>query len=88
MRLTFSTQSDARTRADSIHQEMIAADPDYAASVAAGQTTKWATPYQDYNYDAQGNPTMLIGTSWYVTVDSRCRQVLTATEQTEAGFFS
>ena len=86
MRLTYSTQSDAQTRADSIHTQMIATDADYAASAAADQTLRWAVPYQDYNTDAQGNPTTPIEPNWYVTVSDRCEQVLTPTEQAEAGF--
>lgn len=86
MRLTFSTQADAQARADSIHAQMIATDADYAASAAADQTLRWAVPYQDYNTDAQGNPTTPIEPNWYVTVSDRCEQVLTPTEQAEAGF--
>ena len=86
MRLTFSTQADAQARADSIHAQMIATDADYAASAAADQTLRWAVPYQDYNTDAQGNPTTPIEPDWYVTVSDRCEQVLTPTEQAEAGF--
>ena len=81
MRLTFSTQADAQARADSIHAQLIATDADYAASAAADQTVRWAIPYQDK--DGAGN---VIGTNWYVTVSSRCQQVLTAAEQAEAGF--
>ena len=93
MRLTFSTQADAQTRADSIHAALCAVDadgkplyPDYYASAQAGQTVRWAVPYQDYNTDAQGDPTTPIEPNWYVTVSSRCQPVLTAAEQAEAGF--
>ena len=86
MRLTYSTQSDAQTRADSIHAQLQLVDADYAASAAADQTMRWAAPYQDYNTDAQGNPTTPIEPNWYVTVSSRCQPVLTAAEQTAAGF--
>jgi len=86
MRLTFTTQADAQARADSIHQQMIAADADYAKSAAAGLTLRWGTPYQDYNVDSQGNPTTPIEPNWYVTVTPRCQQVLTVAEQAEAGF--
>jgi acyl-coenzyme A thioesterase PaaI-like protein len=81
MRLTYSTQSDAQTRADSIHAAMIATDADYAASAAANQTMRWAIPYQDK--DDAGN---LLSTNWFVTVSDRCQLVLTDAEQTAAGF--
>lgn len=75
-RLQFATQAEAQSCADSIHSRMIASVPSYAASVAAGQTTAWAVPYQDR--DSEGN---VIGTEWYVSAKQRCWPVLTAEEQ-------
>ena len=46
-RLEFPTQQEAQDCADAIHAKMQAVDPAYAKSVAAGQTTAWAIPYQD-----------------------------------------
>ena len=86
MRLTYSTQSDAQTRADSIHAQLQVVDADYAASAAANQTMRWTIPYQDFNTDAQGNPTTPIELNWYVTVSDRCRAVLTDAEALAAGF--
>jgi hypothetical protein len=81
MRLTYSTQSDAQTRADSIHAQLQVVDADYAASAAANQTMRWTIPYQDK--DDAGN---LLSTNWFVTVSDRCQLVLTDAEQTAAGF--
>lgn len=77
-RLEFATQSEAQACADSIHQRMAANFTAYARSVAAGQTLRWAIPYQDV--DESGRP---IGSNWYVNVKDRCDSVLT-TQETSA----
>lgn len=46
-RLEFTTRALAQAKADAIHLAMISADPDYARSVQAGHTLRWAIPYQD-----------------------------------------
>ncbi len=84
-RLTFATQALAQTRANSIHGAMRlfkgTTDPAYQSYLMystgkyAAETLRWAIPFQDL--DAQGVP---IGTNWFVTVDDRCRYVLTPAE--------
>lgn len=66
-RLEFLTKSQAQAKCDAIHAWMISNNAEYAASVEAGQTVKWADPMQDV--DDEGNA---IGTKWYVPVSARC----------------
>ncbi len=47
MLLTKPTQAEAQELADRCHAYLIANDPAYAASVAAGHTLQWAIPTQD-----------------------------------------
>jgi hypothetical protein len=44
--MEYATAAEAQAKADAIHSWMIANKPPYAASVAAGQTVRWAIPYQ------------------------------------------
>lgn len=75
MRLEFALKANAQIFANKVHAQMIATNPAYAKSVAFGQTTAWAKPYQDR--DSKGG---VIGTSWYVNVKDRCLYVLSATD--------
>lgn len=47
MILTKPTQAEAQELADRCHAYLLANDPAYAASVAAGHTLQWAIPAQD-----------------------------------------
>ena len=67
MKLTYPTQAQAQAVADRIHADLIATSPEYAASVAAGQTVRWAVPEK-------------AGSSWAVAVSDRCRSVMTSAE--------
>lgn len=49
-----------------IHAWLIANDPEYAASVSAGQTTAWCVPQRDL--DGLGNP---IGNLYFVIIRDR-----------------
>lgn len=76
MRLEFDTKPAAQSKADAIHAWLIANSPDYARSVAVGQTLRWAIPRQDV--DEAGNVT---GTKWNVAIKGRCMGGLTAQER-------
>jgi hypothetical protein len=76
MRLEFDTKAAAQSKADAIHAWLIANDAAYAASVASGQTLRWAIPRQDVDKD--GN---VIGTKWHIAVKGRCMGALTAQEK-------
>jgi hypothetical protein len=75
MRLEFDTKAAAQSKADAIHAWLVANNPPYAASVASGQTLRWAEPRQDV--DADGKP---FG-KWHIAVKSRCMNSLTAQEK-------
>lgn len=77
MRLEFATRLEAGEKAVSIHNRLIAADPDYALAVQRGEITAWARPYQDT--DRNGVP--IPGSTWYVNTKERIRTVLTPEEQ-------
>jgi len=74
MILTKPTQAEAQELATRCHEYLIANDPAYAASVAAGQTLQWAIPAQD----EETGP-------WSVPVNERVRGALTEAELAEAG---
>lgn len=59
MRIFAGSEEEAQALADSCHAYLIATDPTYAASVAAGQTVRWAIPAQE---DDQ----------WFIPVEPRC----------------
>lgn len=46
-RLEFAVQANAQSLADRTHTWMVANDSEYARSVGAGQTLRWAIPYFD-----------------------------------------
>lgn len=71
MILSKATEAAAQELADRCHAYLIANDAAYAASVAAGQTLRWAIPAQD---DGTG--------LWAVVVDDRCLGALTPEEYT------
>lgn len=71
MILTKPTQAEAQELADRCHAYLIANDPAYAASVAAGQTLQWAIPAQDEDTGL-----------WQVPVNERVYPCLTAEEYT------
>jgi hypothetical protein len=75
MRLRYATRLEAGTKANDIHAWMIANVPSYAASVAAGQTTKWANAYQDL--DDAGVP---ISSFWWVNCRQRVIEALSPGE--------
>lgn len=77
MRLEYATRIAAQAKADAIHSGLIDNNRAYAGSVAAGQTLRWAFPYQDL--DDNGVP---INTLWYVNCKERCLGELTAGERT------
>lgn len=74
MILTKPTQAEAQELADRCHAYLIANDPAYAASVAAGHTLQWAIPRQDEETGL-----------WSVPVNERARGALTEAEVAEAG---
>lgn len=78
-RLSHTTQAAAQTVADRIHAAMITTDKDYAKSAADGLTKNWCVPFQEYS-GGLGQPQVLVSNNWYVTVDERCKSVLTADE--------
>lgn len=69
LRSEYILKTDAQTFADKIHAWMISNIPHYARSVLAGQTLRWAIPYQDE-----------VPTVWGVNVKDRCIGSLTAPE--------
>ena len=75
MRLSFPSQAEAQSYADSLHTWLIANNPDYAHSVAAGHTTAWAKPYQDL--DSKGVP---LTPDWFINVKERCQPALSPTD--------
>jgi hypothetical protein len=76
MRLEFDTKAAAQSKADAIHAWLVANNKDYAASVASGQTLRWAEPRQDLDRD--GKP---IGTKWHVSIKDRCLNALSTQEK-------
>ena len=68
MKLNYATKAAAQARADSVHAQLIATDELYAASVAAGQTLRWAIPFEEP------------GGNWNFHLQNRVRKVLTPTE--------
>ena len=74
MRLYATSQAAAQANADKAHAYLIASDEAYAASVAAGQTVRWAVPARDV--DADGNP---VG-EWFIAVEPRCLGAFTDAE--------
>jgi hypothetical protein len=73
MRLTFPDQKSAQARQDKIFS-------DIQGKLEPG-TTSWAIPYQDTDKDGKS-----VDTLWHITVDDRCRTVLTNAEVIAAGF--
>lgn len=73
-----SLRADALAFANRVHQWMISTDSSYKRSVAAGQTLRWAIPYQ--LKDADGN---LLRDGWQVNIKSRSYEALSTTEKTE-----
>lgn len=69
MILTKPTEAEAQELADRCHAWLIANDPAYAASVAAGQTLQWAIPTQDEDTGL-----------WQVPVSERVYPCLTSDE--------
>ena len=69
-RLEFASKALAQAQADKIHAAQIARDPEYARSVAAGQTTAWAIPYQDE-----------VSGAWCVNVKDRGRPALNGSDR-------
>lgn len=75
-RLAFSTRALAQAFADSVHSRMVAQNHSYRESVEAGQTLRWAIPYQDV--DDNGTP---ISSEWFVNIKDRCEVVITRAER-------
>lgn len=71
MILTKPTQAAAQELADRCHSYLLANDSAYAASVAVGQTLRWAIPAQDEDTGL-----------WTVPVSERVYPCLTADEYT------
>ncbi len=67
MRLLLPNQAAAQGKATAIHNALLAQNSDYAASVARGNTVRWAVPYQDL--DAIGGSP--INSNWYVNCKTR-----------------
>lgn len=74
-KLYFALQSQAQTRADSLHTSIIAGNPAYAGSVSANQTLRWAIPRQDV--DLAGTP---LNVFWWITCRDRCMPYVTGPE--------
>lgn len=72
MILTKPTEAAAQELADRCHAYLLANDSPYAASVAAGQTLRWAIPTQDEDTGL-----------WTVPVSERVLGVLTDAERAE-----
>ena len=49
MKIYFPTQEEAQAAADAAFAYLVASSPEFAASVAEGQTTCWDTPVEDEN---------------------------------------
>lgn len=75
MRLRYPDQLMAATKASEINAWMTANNTAYAKSVAAGQTTAWAIPYQDL--DANGVP---LYPYWFVNCKVRVSGALSPAE--------
>lgn len=71
MILTKPTQAEAQELADRCHAYLIANDPAYTASVAAGHTLQWAIPTHDEETGL-----------WSVPVNERVYGALTSDEYT------
>lgn len=69
MILTKATEAEAQELATRCHEYLIANDPAYAASVAAGHTLQWAIPTQDEDTGM-----------WSVPVSERVYPCLTSDE--------
>lgn len=78
-RLQAASQSAQQTLADRIHAWLIANSTDYSRSVSAGQTLRWAVPYQ--MRDQNGN---VIDPNWQVNIKDRSYNALTAPEKAAA----
>jgi len=78
MKLEFATEKSAQALCDRMHDWMLANDINYAASVASGQTTAWAKPFQVK--DEKGK---VLNPAWCVTVKPKCMGALTAQEKSQ-----
>lgn len=76
MRMPFTTQAEAQAYTDAIHQRLLVSDQDYAESVKAGETVRWAVPYQDL--DEAGVP---LTSTWYVNLKARVLPVVRDAER-------
>jgi hypothetical protein len=65
MKIYADSKAAADALQDKAHAFMIAADKNYAASVAAGHTKRWAIPQRDL--DDKGQP---VG-DWYIFVEGK-----------------
>jgi hypothetical protein len=75
MRLEFDTKAAAQSKADAIHAWLVANNKDYAASVASGQTLRWAEPRRDV--DENGNA---VG-KWHIPLKDRALGALARAER-------
>lgn len=75
MKIEKDLKNSAQALADKIHQWLINNDPNYANSVAIGQTLVWDTPKQPL--DNNGNA---INAKWKVVVKERMLASLTPAE--------
>jgi len=84
-RIRFHTFEEAQAFADDIQNRLIAADAQYAESVANGQTTVWAIPYQDFIFVGPENKPVLVSPKWYVNLKmQRTGSILTGEERLAA----
>lgn len=79
MKLYFNTQPAAQGRATALHNQIKATNPEYSASVDAGQTLRWTNVSQDL--DANGVP---VNAFFWITVRDRCLPHVTGPEAAAA----
>jgi len=75
MRITATSEAEAKALADKAHAHKIATDPAYAKSVEQGRTTNWAVPRRDL--DDKGQP---VG-DWFIAVEGSVLESFSEAEQ-------
>lgn len=75
-KLYFLLKVDCQLRCDSIHAQMLATNPVYAADVKAGNTVRWAVPMQDIDPITK----LAVDARWWIPIDERSAPVLSGIE--------
>lgn len=82
-RMVFAEDSQALAQAfcDDIHQRLIDRNGGYRLKVQRGQTTAYATPYQEYDQSGDPDNPALVDARWFVNIREIGYSVLTPGER-------